>query len=68
MVSVGFGAGILRRRNPGRVSVVWVSTIERVANGEVGKFGSTAELVKRTGVFFGIRADVSKAERSCRNR
>jgi hypothetical protein len=54
VVSVVFGAGILWRRNPRRVSVLGVLTAERVANGEVGKFGSTTEHVKRTGKFVGI--------------
>ena len=53
---------------PRRVSVVGVLITEDVVNGEVGKFGSTVEHVKRTGKFVGIRADEAKTERSCRMR
>jgi hypothetical protein len=35
VVSVAFGADILQRRSPKRVSVVELSVAERVANGEL---------------------------------
>ena len=49
MVSVAFGADILRRRSPKRVSVVELSVAERVANGELF---STVEHEMRTGNLF----------------